>query len=189
MNDLTKLDVAYFKSVDLLESYELKLIMDEIFLEYTIELISVSELQFCLSKIKALCLSDIDKTLFELIFKHYGQRHYFHPEYGFIIMLNISSISRPVKPADLSGYIYVCLSDIGLYKIGASRSPEQRVKSLGLGSSIRHEFLFKIKTDEMFKFEKLIHNKYVDKHIHSEWFKLSEYDLEEIRNLTLADMV
>lgn len=190
MNELSViLDIEYFKIVDMLESYELKLLLDEMFLISEINLISYNELTSIMSKISNIELSDIDKKIFEIIFKTYASYHYAHKDYGFIIFLNLLKIIREPNTINKSGFVYICSSDIKRFKIGASKNPEQRVKDLGLGSSIKHTLLFKIKTNDMFKFEKLLHERYSSKNIHSEWFNLSTEDLQCIRNLSLADMV
>ena len=183
------LDEEYFKCVDLINSFDLKLLLDEMFLNEDVNTLSQKEIFDFIIQAKKIKALNKDYEIFELIFKTYAPVHYYHNSYGLILMLNLHSLCDKKKKSGSSGFVYVCLSDIGKYKIGASVNPERRVKELGLGSSIKHKLLFKIKSDDMFALEKILHDKFASDNIHSEWFDLDEDGIRYLNSLSYADMV
>lgn len=77
------------------------------------------------------------------------------------------------------GYIYV-LERNGLFKIGASRNPTKRAKTL------RAKLLVQVSWIRMFQLEKALHRRFAAKHAHGEWFRLSAEDVERIKTMSPA---
>lgn len=165
-----------------IDRVELYVPLMESFLANDINCLSFNEITDFLYKLKQLNITDYEQNIIHDMFKHYCVLYYDN-EVGFLLFININSLTAKKKTNTKKGFVYVCISDIGLYKIGCSINPEKRVKSLGLGKSIKHKIIHTIKTDDMFKLEKELHNKFQDKKEHSEWFKLNAFDLEYIKGL------
>lgn len=80
------------------------------------------------------------------------------------------------------GYIYLLRAIMpgGYYKIGRSKTPERRIKSMGVKLPFPIETIHCFPTDNQHKVEKYLHQKYADRHADGEWFMLSDQDVADI---------
>lgn len=91
---------------------------------------------------------------------------------------------RPKPPRRTKrGYVYLIKSADGLWKIGETKDPEKRIKSLQVSSrhSLSYECL--IETDDVHSLERQLHTKFAETHSHGEWFYLAENDVQYIKSL------
>ncbi len=61
----------------------------------------------------------------------------------------------------------------GVYKIGVSKSPNKRLKQIQTGNPAPVEILYLYETENAYKIEKALHNRYSHFNTHGEWFELS----------------
>lgn len=74
-------------------------------------------------------------------------------------------------------------------KIGFSKNPGQRIKNLQTGNSRKLELMGWIKCEGQF-FERKLHKKYGENHIHGEWFYLEPSDvLEELKSESTSSFI
>lgn len=75
-------------------------------------------------------------------------------------------------------YIVHC-AETGLYKIGISGKPQNRLKQLKSGSAYEIELVQEFRVYEPFArpFEQLLHKVFAHCRTHQEWFKLGEIEL------------
>lgn len=76
-------------------------------------------------------------------------------------------------------YVYL-ISDSNTYnyKIGISKNPEKRIKSLQTGNDNKLKIIHKVLCENYMKVEKALHNKYSFLKINGEWFELTEEDVK-----------
>lgn len=90
----------------------------------------------------------------------------------------------------MSKYIYVMESTKGLYKIGVSSDPKQRLKSVQTGSGDKVDLVFTYFTGEPFYYEKLMHRKFADNQVLGEWFKFKDKSfIKELLEILIQDAV
>jgi hypothetical protein len=82
-------------------------------------------------------------------------------------------------------FVYLLESN-GVYKIGFSRFPLGRVKSLQTGSPYPITMIHKIKTPYFRQLEAKLHYEFRDKRLHNEWFALTPEDVERFKMLNHA---
>jgi hypothetical protein len=85
------------------------------------------------------------------------------------------------------GFVYLLRADNGVYKIGASTTPEQRSKTLGIQLPYETILEHTIETDDMYWLEGWLHHKFTKKRKQGEWFELDEADIEYIKELGAQD--
>lgn len=85
-----------------------------------------------------------------------------------------------------SGYVYLIESSHGVYKIGLSRDPQNRIATFGILLPFPVEFVCLIQTDDMRALETQLHTRYADKRINGEWFALDTADVEYIKSLAVV---
>jgi len=87
------------------------------------------------------------------------------------------------KPKEIKiGEVYLIRGENGRHKIGYSKDAENRAKTLSLSSCEKHELVHKFKCKNPNKRESELHKHFSDKRCHSEWFDLSEDDVEYIKS-------
>jgi hypothetical protein len=79
------------------------------------------------------------------------------------------------------GYIYIFKSKIG-YKIGTTKNVESRMKAIQTASGMPIEKIFSAKVENNFMVEKELHEEFNEQKIYGEWFSLSQFDIEFIKN-------
>lgn len=78
----------------------------------------------------------------------------------------------------LESYVYFVLdSATGLYKIGRSRQPKDRVENMRTGASAPLYFAAVIHVDDMVVHERLMHRRFDDKRVRGEWFGITQQDI------------
>lgn len=78
--------------------------------------------------------------------------------------------------------LYLVGSDVGLTKIGLATNVPARVSDMQVGSPSILTLLFMYTTPLAYTVESILHKKYRDKNTHGEWFRLSDVDIEWIKN-------
>ena len=85
------------------------------------------------------------------------------------------------------GYVYLIgeKENPGRYKIGSTRANDvnKRLKQLQTGSSSELYIKDCFETDQPFKLEKMLHNRFNNCKVIGEWFELSESDTEDFRGI------
>ena len=90
------------------------------------------------------------------------------------------------EPQSREGFIYV-LKCGPHYKIGLSQNVDRRVEQLSVTPPFDVELIHTIETDDMFKLESFLHDKFSEKRKNGEWFELTEADVEYIKELGAQD--
>lgn len=80
-----------------------------------------------------------------------------------------------------AGYVYCATDQLGHYKIGKTKHPQPRIKSLGTQPPFKVKVLFTHYVFDAYKYETLLHKHFAAKRMNGEWFELSEGDLEEVK--------
>jgi len=89
----------------------------------------------------------------------------------------------PEYVPSLKGYVYLIRADNGLFKIGKTGNPKNRLKSLNTGSPCELRYVSIIKTDNMDDLEERLHYHFSNKRIRGEWFALTDEDVDRISQL------
>lgn len=76
-------------------------------------------------------------------------------------------------------YVYLLRCDKGWTKIGASRNPESRLRSLGC-VPMQVELLHVIRSEDAFALERHLHHRFVQYRVSGEWFNLPDEVLREL---------
>lgn len=84
------------------------------------------------------------------------------------------------------GYIYV-LKGGPFHKIGLSKTLDQRIKTLAIQLPFQIELIFAAPVDDMFAHERRLHEMFAYKRANGEWFRLSDEDLEAVRQMYSTD--
>lgn len=92
------------------------------------------------------------------------------------IQLDAQDVTRP----DV-GCVYIVKTPRG-YKIGKTKALHSRIKQLQTGSPDKIEHVLSLVTDSMNELERELHQAFAGKRVHSEWFAMSQDDIEAIRN-------
>lgn len=88
----------------------------------------------------------------------------------------------PSQPERLQpGYVYLIKSSTGYWKIGHSKTPENRMKTFGVMLPFEVEYEHLIPTTNMFMAETILHTKFSDKRVRGEWFSLTDDDVIAIK--------
>lgn len=84
------------------------------------------------------------------------------------------------------GYVYLMKSSTGLYKIGQTTNPNQRLTSFKkLPFTVSYDHL--IKTKDRIRLEKRLHKKFAKRRSEGEWFNLSSSDVNLIKRIKSDD--
>jgi len=92
-------------------------------------------------------------------------------------------IKAEKKARKIKSFVYLMLGESGKYKIGTSKAPKRRLKELRLASSENIILVGTIEILDAYKIEKEIHDLFIDKKSHSEWFSLTNNDIRTIKKL------
>ena len=87
-----------------------------------------------------------------------------------------------------SGYVYLlrAIDSDGLYKIGRTRNPDNRLRTFSVKLPFRVEFEHLIATDDMYALESDLHTKYTStRQRGSEFFRLTAEQVAEIKEIAL----
>lgn len=83
------------------------------------------------------------------------------------------------------GYVYLLQSPTGAYKIGVASNPTKRIERLEVKLPFEIEPVCVIQTDDMYGLEKALHRQFADKRVNGEWFRLSNDDVEIIKQMAV----
>lgn len=86
------------------------------------------------------------------------------------------------------GWVYVIHAiNLGLFKIGCSKNPSERLSQL-IKSQIPSELVLvhQSKSDSMYTDEKAVHRLYTERKVSGEWFRLTDEDLTQIKTLSFV---
>lgn len=99
--------------------------------------------------------------------------------------LQSSSAGHPRTPKrpQLPGFVYL-LGSLHGYKIGKSKSLEDRVRLLGILLPFETKLVHSIACDDPHGFERTLHQRYATQRINGEWFALSQEQVAEICSIT-----
>jgi hypothetical protein len=78
------------------------------------------------------------------------------------------------------GYVYVLKAANGLYKIGKSKNPSQRISNIKTSSPERLEVYAVFSSSDMDMGEVCLHLMFEEKREMGEWFRLNQDDLDSI---------
>ena len=113
----------------------------------------------------------------------YGRDKYWNAFGGDEILESRQAIEKKKEQEKETGYIYVVKEfTYGYYKIGKSKNPLNRAKSLHNSSMDGVELITYFYTNECSSEEERLHHFFKDKNVHSEWFNLNETDIEFLIN-------
>jgi len=90
---------------------------------------------------------------------------------------HLRNVKAAARPRPRPGYVYV-LSGGDYHKIGFSKNVSARIKQISRKLRFDVKLVCIIETDDMVREEAYLHGKYTSKRIRSEWFTLSDEDLE-----------
>ena len=92
----------------------------------------------------------------------------------------------PKRKITYEGYVYF-LKDTrnNIYKIGASKDVNKRNLQISPQLPFKTEVKFIFKTKDMYKLEKELHNFFRGFNLNGEWFDLSKFDENKIKNIIL----
>lgn len=83
-----------------------------------------------------------------------------------------------------AGYVYIAAAETGLFKIGKSRNPKERVKGFaGAVMPFQITLLHAIFSADMHMAESMIHQQYKHCRRAGEWFQLSDKELDELLSM------
>jgi Meiotically up-regulated gene 113 len=80
------------------------------------------------------------------------------------------------------GFIYLVYAETGEYKIGYSIDVKNRIKVFSVQPPFEYKLIHSFPTDDMVQAEALLHEKFSEKNIKGEWFRL---DVEEVSDILL----
>lgn len=102
------------------------------------------------------------------------------------VLIKIQNLipTRPQKSEKRlhAGYIYV-IEGMGIYKIGRTKSLQKRLITIANSLPFEIKVVHVIKTKDTVNAEKQLHAQYEDKRIRREWFALTDFDVEEIKQI------
>lgn len=81
------------------------------------------------------------------------------------------------------GFVYLTQSPSGMYKIGHTKNPDNRMATFSVKLPFEIDYVCLIKTDDMKTLENSLHKKFEHKRVSGEFFNLSEEDIEYIKSL------
>ena len=90
--------------------------------------------------------------------------------------------SRPPRRKK-PGFVYLLQSPTRAYKIGRTKSPENRIKTFGIKLPFEIEYVALIKTHDMNTLENQLHSRFETKRVNGEWFALDQEDIDYIKSL------
>lgn len=92
--------------------------------------------------------------------------------------------ARAERKAKMSaGYVYLIQSPSSAYKIGRTKSPEDRMKTFGVQLPFEVDYVCLIETDDMIGLERELHQRYAHKRTNGEWFTLGPDDVDAIKGM------
>ena len=98
--------------------------------------------------------------------------------------LNKNISSKNKKTNKHKGVVYLLkIKDKQQYKIGVSTQFKKRYDKLSTLMPFKLITINKIKSDNIYRLEQKLHNKFEDKRVKGEWFELSSKDVKYIKSI------
>ncbi len=89
----------------------------------------------------------------------------------------------PDPADDRHGFVYLIrCTGTGLYKIGAAKNPERRLKLLQCGSASELQLRSTLRAWDMLAAESALHDTFRGRRVRGEWFRLTEADIAFIHD-------
>lgn len=92
-------------------------------------------------------------------------------------------VERFVKEEKKAGFIYVLQSATGYCKIGKTKNPKDRLRLFSVKLPFEVEFAALVMRQDIHDTEKWLHEHFAKQRVNGEWFKLSELDIQLIKDL------
>jgi len=104
-------------------------------------------------------------------------------------MERIKKSSFKPETKNRSGVVYLLkIKDDDQYKIGVSTNFERRYNEISPKMPFELITINKIKSNDIYSLEEMLHNKFRDKRIKGEWFQLDKEDVEYIESIEDDDI-
>ena len=81
------------------------------------------------------------------------------------------------------GFVYLLKSPSGFYKIGRTKSPEDRLRTFSVKLPFEVEFEHITECQDMYYLEKTLHKRFADNRVNGEWFDLTADDVAYIKSI------
>lgn len=93
---------------------------------------------------------------------------------------NRITTSKVRQQINKSGWIYIIGDNNGLFKIGMTkRKPDERINEFSPKLPFETQLIYSEKTNDACLLEEKLHEKFSEKRVRGEWFKLTERELED----------
>lgn len=86
---------------------------------------------------------------------------------------------KPMIP----GFVYLLQSPTGAYKIGKTKTPNDRLRTFSVKMPFEVAYVCVIETLDMNGLERSLHLRFAEKRLNGEWFSLTDADVEYIKGL------
>lgn len=170
---------TFFFFLQNIKNNEVKNKVEEMFFYGNIDDLDYENIKMYIDDISKLNPTIEDLLAIESIFKSVENIHYYHKDYGFVLMMWLSR-GHKINNQLINTKTYLLKNTLtGHYKIGKTSKLkiEDRVKQLAVGAKIEIVSFCNI------DIEKKLHNKYSIKRVFGEWFNLSKEEVLEITEL------
>lgn len=87
-----------------------------------------------------------------------------------------------MKVREARGWVYILKSE-GLYKIGRTLNPKQRIKSYRTQNPYGTEVVIMERVEEYLRTEAAMLRMFEGKKVKGEWFRLTRHDIEELKKI------
>lgn len=91
-------------------------------------------------------------------------------------------LKERAEPSPRAGFIYILLAENGLYKIGRSNNFDKRIAKIGIQVPFEIDIEYGVAVKDAVYTELLFHEKFREKRVKGEWFRLNEEDLVWIKS-------
>ena len=96
----------------------------------------------------------------------------------------VKEYNRALRPNEKRpGYVYLIQSPTGMYKIGRTANPDDRMKTFSIKLPFEVQYVCLIQAENMFALERELHGYFEHKRVNGEWFDLKPHDVEYIKGL------
>jgi len=83
----------------------------------------------------------------------------------------------------VSGYVYLVEGAGGIYKIGKTTQLDKRMSFFEIKLPFGVQLICAIPSDDTSTLERQLHERFADKHVNGEWFRLTQQEVEEIKKM------
>lgn len=89
--------------------------------------------------------------------------------------------SEGTVPAETYGFVYLVKGHPGEYKIGRTNLVDRRLSELGATASVEQSLVHEIRTDDPVGVEAYWHQRFCEKRMRGEWFRLNAADVRAFK--------